>query len=160
MKTKKKVVIIVSVCLIAVVCIGFHFFKSFLLDLNLIHVSEKDVITFFEKNKDDLKIAADYVISKSSFYEKNTDNQESNRDFKPGEMIEYISIYHGKEGIYRCDVYNKLTSNIESNLLKRIEPYDIAPEAEPSFNKITTGYVGSVATKETRNNAEVPQRRF
>ncbi len=156
MKTKKKAVIItICVCLfLIVILVAFHFSKNFLVDLGIIHVSEKEAISFFDKNKDDLKIVADYVLDKCTFFDESTDTQESDKNFKQGEIIESIAIYRGKGGDYRCDVYNKITSNIESKLLKEIQPYDISPEAEPSFNKIIRkGYVSVVLTDETNNKS-------
>ncbi len=155
MKKKKKVIIITAcVCvLLLIITISIPFFKNFLLDFGFIHISEKELVSYFEKNKDDFKIAADYVIDRCTFFDENTETQESDKEFKLGEMIEYISIYRGKGGDYRCDVYNKITSNIKSNLLKEIQPYDISQEAEPSFNKITKGYVRAVSIYETINKS-------
>ncbi len=153
---KKKIAIIITVCvclLVLVISVAFHFSKNYLIDLGIIHLSEKEVIAYFEKNKDDFKIAADYILSQSIFCDENTEIQESDKEFKQGEIIESLGIYHSKKGYYSCKIYNKITGNENSHFLREIQSYNISPEAEPSFNEITKGYIRAVETKETIYNS-------
>ncbi len=149
---EKIIIITACVCLLFLI-ITIPILKNFLLDFGFIHIPEKELISYFEKNKNDFKRAADYVLDKCTFFDENIETQGSDKEFKPGEVIEYINICYSRKGYYSCRIYNKITSDKNSNLLKEIEPYDISSEAESSFNKITKRYVRAVSIYETVNKS-------
>lgn len=156
---KKKAILtiayIIIILFILSVALNFNSIKMFLVDTGYIHISEKQIKSYFEENKEDLKIIADYMLSHCIFYDESVDTMGINEEFKQGEMIEYVDIYKHKDGYYSCQVFNKITGRKISHFSETIEPYYIDSEKEPYFEKLYKDGVVLVgaSVKETKSKS-------
>lgn len=146
---------IIIILFILSVALNFNSIKMFLVDTGYIHISEKQIKSYFEENKEDLQIIADYMLSHCIFYDESVDTMGINEEFQKGEMIEYVNIYKRKDGYYSCQVFNKITGRKISHFSETIEPYYIDLEIEHIFEKLYNSDVlyGGANTKETRSKS-------
>lgn len=156
---KKKIVLstiftIFSITLF-VIFLNYNKIKLFLIDFGNLHISEKQIKSYFEENKEDLQIIADYMLSHCIFYDESVDTMGINEEFQQGEMIEYVDIYKHKDGYYSCQIFNKITGRKISHFCEIIEPYHIDSEKEPYFEKLYNDGVvlAGASVKETKNKS-------